>query len=298
MNNKNRFTAIGVALTCLLLLPNVSFSETTIINQPSGLYISGQYKPSVSVFSDFSVKEANVATKHLIALKKSVDSINAEKATPHNQGLGKPDNFNIPYKVEFEDNAVSFSGVIGYSFPEGPRIEIETSYEEFDVKNPGGYTLNDAFRYFALAREIESDQNKFQPKNANSNSSNKIYHTVMRNDGISVLSNMINICYDFSLDNLPVLPYICGGTGVDTIEFFDSLHIKLAGQAKIGITYPLSSNINLFAGGYYHKVIGNRFKNLKVQHIAELNDAPKVTSAVATLNISYFGGEIGARFIF
>ncbi|WDM85428.1 P44/Msp2 family outer membrane protein [Ehrlichia sp. JZT12] len=128
---------------------------------------------------------------------------------------------------------------------------------------------------------------------------NKVSHTVMRNDGLAISSNMINVCYDFLLDQLPALPYICGGIGVDAIEFFDALHIKLASQIKLGITYLLSSNINLFIDGYYHRVIGNnKFKNLKVQHVAELHDAPKVTFAVATLNVGYIGGEVGVRFIF
>ncbi|MGN7618839.1 MAG: P44/Msp2 family outer membrane protein [Ehrlichia sp.] len=300
MNNKNRFTVVGISMACLLL-PNMSFSEATITNIPSGLYISGQYKPSVSAFSDFSVKETNVITERLIALRKDVDSIDIGTTSPSDSGIGKPDNFNIPYKVEFQDNAISFSGSIGYSFHKGPRIEMEVSYEKFDVKNPGGYVVNDAFRYFALARQTQDIGRNgvvtLQPQSDTSGSN--VFYTVMRNDGVGVLSHVINACYDFFLYNLPVLPYICGGVGLDAIEFFDSLHIKLAGQAKVGITYSLSSNINLFADGYYHKVMGgNQFKNLRVQHVAELSYVPKVTSAVSTLTISYFGGEIGIRYIF
>ncbi|MCZ6902519.1 MAG: P44/Msp2 family outer membrane protein, partial [Rickettsia endosymbiont of Ixodes persulcatus] len=52
------------------------------------------------------------------------------------------------------------------------------------------------------------------------------------------------------------------------------------------------------ADGYYHKVIGNQFKNLNVQHVVNLTEAPKATSAVATLNIEYFGSEFGLKFIF
>nr|ABO36253.1 Omp-1-13 [Ehrlichia ewingii] len=298
MSNKKKLFTISTALY-LLLSPNISFSETIVddIDRQFRLYISGQYKPSLSVFSNFSVKETNVTTKYLTALKKDADPTEKTGSTPHEKGLGKPDNFNIPYKVEFEDNAVSFSGAVGFSYPEGLRIEIEASYEEFDVKNPGGYTISNAFRYFALVRESESSKEP-QPKNPNSAGNNKIFHTVMRNDGVAISSITINGCYDFSLSQLPVLPYICGGIGIDTIDFFDALHIKFAGQGKLGITYPLSGNINLFADGYYHKVISNQFKNLNVQHVAELNDDPKVTSAVATLNISYFGGEIGVRYIF
>ncbi|AHX03229.1 surface antigen family protein [Ehrlichia chaffeensis str. Heartland] len=294
MNKKNKFI-IATALIYLLSLPSVSFSEVTnrSTKKHSGLYISGQYKPSVSVFSSFSIKETNAITKNLIALKKEVDSL-AVDATA-NSGISKPGNFTMPYIAAFEDNAFNFNGAIGYTFTEGPRIEIEGFHEEFDAKNPGGYGLNDAFRYFALARDMSATQNKFEPKDQ---SSSKVFHTVMRNDGLSIISIMVNSCYDFSSDNLLVSPYICGGIGVDAIEFFDALHIKLACQGKLGITYQLSYNISLFADGYYHQVIGNQFRNLNVQHVAELNDAPKVTSAVATLNVGYFGAEVGVRFIF
>ncbi|RZB12685.1 P44/Msp2 family outer membrane protein [Ehrlichia minasensis] len=294
MNNKLKFTIINTALVCLLSLPNISFSKTTN-NKHYGLYISGQYKPSVSVFSSFSVKETNVITKNLIALKKDVDSI--ETKSDASVGISNPGNFTIPYTAVFEDNAVNFNGTIGYTFVEGTRVEVEGSYEEFDVKDPGGYTkIKDAYRYFALAREMNITSNKFEPKEKAS--SNTIYHTVMRNDGLSITSVIINVCYDFSLNNLLVSPYICGGVGVDAIEFFDVLHIKFAYQSKLGITYSLPSNISLFAGLYYHKVMGNQFKNLDVQHVAKLATAPPITSAVATLNIGYFGGEIGARLTF
>ena len=159
---------MGIALTtCLFLLSNVSFSESITISKPSGLYISGKYKPSVSVFSNFSVKETNVVTKNLIGLKKDTDSISISDLNSHSSGIGNPSNFNIPYKPEFQDNFVSFSGAVGFLYAEGPRIEIEASYQEFDVKNPGGYTALDGFRCFALAREIDTNNSESkQPQQA------------------------------------------------------------------------------------------------------------------------------------
>ncbi|AHX04949.1 P44/Msp2 family outer membrane protein [Ehrlichia japonica] len=300
---KNKFIAISTALVCLLSSPNISFSETvnSKIEKHFGLYISGQYKPSVSVFSNFSVKETNVATKQLIALKKDIDSVEID-ASNADKGISKPEHFNIPYTVEFQDNAVNFNGAIGYSFSEGPRIEVEGFYEKFDVKNPGGYTkVKDAYRYFALARDLEAT--KFQPKNKSSSSSSPpptpgVFHTVMKNDGLSILATIVNVCYDFSLDELSVSPYICVGMGINAIEFFDVLHVKFAYQSKLGISYQLFPKINLFVNGYYHQVIGNQFKNLNVQYVYDLEKAPKVTSAVATLDVAYFGSEAGIRFTF
>ena len=296
MNNKSQFLIRCTLLMCMLLLPNISFAKVNN-EKHSGLYISGQYKPSVSVFSNFSVKETNFHTKHLIALKQDVDSVEIDSSGNADTGISKPDNFTIPYTAEFQDNHTNCNGSIGYAFAEGPRVEIELSYEKFDVKNPIGYTtVKDAYRYFALARETESSA--FQPKNNSSPSPTGIYHVVMKNDGLSILSNIVNVCYDFSLNNLPISPYLCGGMGINAIEFFDALHVKFAYQSKAGISYQILRKINLFIDVYYYQVTSNKFKNLKVQHVHELKDNPKVTSAVATLDIAYFGSEAGVRIIF
>ncbi|KJV63483.1 MULTISPECIES: P44/Msp2 family outer membrane protein [Ehrlichia] len=297
MSKKNKFIVAGTALMYLLLSPNISFSENINSNTNKlELYVSGQYKPSVSVFSNFSVKETNVPTKQLIALKKDVNSVEISKDAT--TGLSKTENFTIPYMPKFQDNVANFSGAVGFFYSKGLRIELEGSYEEFDVKDPGGYTtVKDAYRYFALARDTKTGET--QPKDKETSTSpNGIYYTVMKNDGLSISSAMINGCYDFTLGSLPVSPYMCIGMGVDAIQFFDALHIKFAHQGKVGITYSLSSNVNLFADGYYHKVLGNKFKNLNVQHVYELQNPPKATSAIATLDVGYFGGEVGARFIF
>ena len=300
MNSKSKFFIICTSLICLSSLPAIS-SSNFIGNSTkhSGLYISGQYKPSVSIFSKFSVKETNTNTVKLVALKKDVDTTsinNGNTDTGNNaQGISKATNFNCPYVADFQDNAFNFSGAIGYSFSEQLKIEIEGSYEEFDAKSPGKYILNDAFRYFALARKMGegTDPSPSSPKTEDK--VNSAYYTVMRNDGLSILSIMINGCYNLPLNDLSISPYFCTGIGVDAIEFFDALHLKLAFQSKLGVTYQLSHNISLFTNGYYHQVIGDQFKNLKVQYVKELHDKPPITSAVATLNVGYFGGEIGVR---
>ena len=282
MSNKKKFIIVGTVLVSLLsFLPITSFSTALNNNAENndviGLYVAGQYRPGISHFTDFGVKETNVVTQKLVRVKKNASSP---------LQLGTNSNFEEPYIAKFQNNAVSFSGTIGYSYPEGPRFEIEGSYEKFDAKDPKDCPVTDAFRHFALAREM------------NSNSPKSSKYTVMRNNGLSVTSIMINGCYDFAFDNLAVSPYICLGIGEDFIEFFDILHIKFAYQGKLGVSYGLSHRINIFADGYYHKVITNQFKNLSVNHVVDLDTFPKTTSAVATLNVGYFGGEIGVRFIF
>nr|AAR10937.1 MAP1-8 [Ehrlichia ruminantium] len=281
--NKNKSIIIGTALTFLLAFsPIESFSanqtdETIPITAPiSGIYFTGQYKPGISNFSNFSAKETNYNTQKLVRLKKDAKESNL---------LGVNTNFEDTYSVKFQNNIISFSGIIGYATSKGIRLEIEGAYESFDVKSPVGYSKDNAYyRYFALARSMTKEN----PKE----------FTVMKNNGLSVASIMINGCYDFALDDFALSPYICAGIGEDFIEFFDALHIKIAYQGKLGISYRESPKISLFIDGYYHHIIGNQFKNLSVHHAVELSEFPKNSSAVATLDIGYLGGEVGARFIF
>ena len=277
MINKKSLLIGTILLSLLSSLSTKAFSvinHSDINHNVSGLYFTGQYRPAVSHFSSFTVRETNVATQQLLSLQ-------SDKNEHH---ITSNSNFSGIYTAKFRDNAASFSGAIGYSYPESLKFEIEISYEKFDVKSTRNYQETNAV-IFALAREISS-QNPQTSK-----------YVVMKNSGLSVASVMINGCYNMSFYNLVVSPYICAGVGEDFIEFFDTLYIKLAYQGKLGVNYPLSSRFNIFADMYYHKVIGNQFKNLNVIHAVDLTEFPKTTSAIATLNVAYFGGEVGIRFI-
>ncbi|RZB12689.1 P44/Msp2 family outer membrane protein [Ehrlichia minasensis] len=288
MNSKKIFFILGSMLVCLaayLPIQSLSESNNVIYNtKHTGLYISGQYKPSVSHFSDFSVKETYVNTEALFGLKQGISSILRSSATTQ-----QVENFNVPYTAKFQDSLASFSVAVGYIAHHGPRIEVEGSYEEFDVKNPGNYTTTDAHRYIALAREKDQIYQTYPTTNK---------YVIIKNNGISVVSIIINGCYDIALNDSKILPYICAGFGGDFIEFFSAIRFKFAYQGKIGISYPLSSNTILFADGYYHKVISSQFKNLNVEHVVTDLTEFKVTSAIASLNIEYLGGEFGLKFIF
>ena len=290
MYKKYKLMTAGVVLFHMLFLPHVSFAKNTNSNK-LGLYISGQYNPSVSVFSNFSAKETNVHTKQLMALKKDIDSIEVD--TEGSRGISKSQNFKVLYTPKFQDNVAGLSGALGFFYSKGLRIEMGFSYEKFDAKDLGEYTkIKDAYRYFALVREMHGSL--ICPKDNNTGT----HYTVMRNDGISISSATVNGCYDFFCPSLSLSPYMCIGIGIDAIEFLNALHIKFACQGKLGVTYSVSPNVNLFADGYYHKVMGNKFKNLPVQYVNTLEEYPRVTSAIATLDIGYLGGEIGIRFIF
>ncbi|AHX03235.1 surface antigen family protein [Ehrlichia chaffeensis str. Heartland] len=294
-----KFNFINVILTFLLFLfPLKSFTihaDNNAIMQKIGLYISGQYKPSISYFKNFSVEENNNNTAlDLIGLKSDVTCI-----TEHI--LQDNTKFNTHYIAKFKNNFINFSSAIGYYSGQGPRLEIESSYGDFDVVNYKNYAVQDVNRYFALVRE--KDSSNFSPKPHESsqlshNNPKKSFYTLMKNNGISVASVIINGCYDFSFNNTAISPYVCIGVGGDFIELFEVMHLKFAYQSKIGISYPISPSITIFADGHYHKVINNQFKNLHVKYPYPLKDSPTITSAIAKLNIKYFGGEVGMRFIF
>ncbi|MGN7618836.1 MAG: P44/Msp2 family outer membrane protein [Ehrlichia sp.] len=285
MNNKGVFCIVGQVLICLAsFLPIRSFSESNDDSKPV-VYVAGHCKSSVSLFSNFSVKEASVNTKQLFGLRHNATSVK--------QGaMVNSVNFNVPYSATFQNNFANFSGAVGYISHRGPRVEVEVSHGKFDVKDLNNCIIQDACRYLTLARETTvSDSSRAVPKPQ--------AYVVMKNNGVSTISIIFNSCYDFSMNaSLKISPYACVGFGGDFIEFFDSVHTKFAYQGKLGINYPLSSKFILFVDGYYHSVIGNQFKNLSVKHVVNLDGKPNVTSATATLNIAHFGGELGLKFIF
>ncbi|AHX05091.1 P44/Msp2 family outer membrane protein [Ehrlichia japonica] len=291
MVKKLNFVNAVLALL-LFLFPFQSFTISignNTLTQQVGLYISGQYKPSISYFKNFSVAENNKIVD-LIGLDTGVTYITETT-------LQDDTKFNIPYIAKFKNNFTNFSSAIGYYSGQGLRLEIEGSYGNFDVVNCKNCVVKDANRYFALVREKKTDA--FSPKAHDGTNGNKTsYYTFMKNNGISIASVMMNSCYDFSFNNLKISPYVCVGIGGDFIEFFEATYIKFACQSKIGINYIISPSISIFTDGYYHKVINNQFKNLHVKYPYTLKNSPTITSATVKLNLGYFGGEVGMRFIF
>ena len=293
MRKKIYFISV-VSVFSFLLLPIQSFTLSTdnnnTVNQNFGLYLSGQYKPGISHFKNFSIKETTKDV-HLFALKNDVTNTTKEAL------IKAPENFNRPYTAQFKNSFTSFSGAVGYHSNQRLRLELEGSYEKFDIVSCKNCAVKDANKFFALARGTETSNN--QPKNNESQGlekNKKSFFTFMKNNGISIASVMINGCYDLS-NNTKISSYVCGGIGGDFIEFFDLMHVKFSYQGKLGISYLISPSTSLFVDGYYHRVINNKFKNLHVTYAYPLKDQPTTTSAIAQVNIGYFGGEVGLRFI-
>nr|AAY59054.1 MAP1-6 [Ehrlichia ruminantium] len=296
--NKNRKLILNTALVFSLLsfLPHQALSIPTnnSISKYSGIYFSGSYKLEFPSLDNFSIKETTFNTKQVIGLSK-------KKEANVKDILGYHVAFNEPYTPTFQDTVSGFSGTVGYSYNNKLRSEIEVSYEKFDAGIPEGSIygdyIEDAYRYFGLARETSYSLGSSSLTTPKYN-----HYVVMKNNGVSITSLMVNNCYQFSTSQSnKILPYICGGVGTDLVQFFNKLHIKLACQVKLGTSYSLSPHYQLFANIYYHEVIGNNFNKLNPVRIVLPKDTTSTelgnVSATSTLNISYFGSEIGLRFI-
>ncbi|MGN7618830.1 MAG: P44/Msp2 family outer membrane protein [Ehrlichia sp.] len=214
----------------------------------TGSYITIEYQPSLSNFRNFRIKETGFNTSSPIGLVRSAR--NAEASV-----LGVPQHF---YTQQQSDSYKSYGNdLLGFGASVGLlvkslRVEFEGSYKRFDIKHLVNYASRDGHRYFAIPRDTFF--NKSIP--------NKMLgYTVAKNNGISVASNMVNLCYEL-IKYSSFTPYVCLGVGGDFIELFDSMRIKLAYQGKVGVSYPITSRLVFSISGQYHRVVGSKFKLL------------------------------------
>ena len=277
MYNKINYIVMYTIILVILLLPVKSFSAL-IDNMEKdkkvpSIYVSSQYKPSISHFRNFSIHEANSKTKNSLEFEKNIitNLSSILKSNVHNT---------IPYNLQFQDNTTSFSGTIGYS-SKGLRLEAEGSYEEFYIKYSN--------ELFIIS------SNKHHSEIYNTNLQNFAF---ARDNKLSITSIMVNTCYDILISHTSAVPYLCTGIGGDLIGLFNATYFKLAYQGKFGVSYLINNNILLFSDIYYHKIIGNEFKNLYIQYVTNSNISERITPILANLDIGYFGSEIGVRFIF
>ncbi|RZB12265.1 P44/Msp2 family outer membrane protein, partial [Ehrlichia minasensis] len=228
MNCKKIFVATAL-MSLMYSLPNLSFSDTIQDGKISGdFYISGKYMPSVSQFGVFSATEEKVSTAQLYGLKN--DWLGRQHPT-HNDN----DFNNKGYSFKYENNPfLGFAGAIGYSMY-GPRIELEVLYEVFEVKNQNN-CRNDAHKYCALCQSGASHDTS--PATGR--------YVLLKNEGLTDISFMINACYDIVTDGIPFSPYVCVGVGTDLVSMFDTINPKISYQGKLGLSYPINPEASVF----------------------------------------------------
>ncbi|UTO55795.1 P44/Msp2 family outer membrane protein [Neoehrlichia mikurensis] len=233
-----------------------------------GFYIGGQYKPGIGVIGDLSVKADSIDIKAILALKADAtaeDPVAADKNTPSevSKFIQKPGNFKGFYKPTYNNSFAGFSGLIGYSTPNGVRLELEGSFENFELKNSNKCTLKNAYKYFAAAAKLKDGNNdEIDDAAAENNENHNKYYYVIKNSNISAAATMINLCYDFTSDALgngEISPYLCAGVGASLVKALNMPHVKFSYQAKAGVNYFLSNSVAIFADAYYHATHDNTF---------------------------------------
>ncbi|WP_249548960.1 P44/Msp2 family outer membrane protein [Anaplasma phagocytophilum] len=119
---------------------------------------------------------------------------------------------------------------------------------------------------------------------------------------ISSTSVMLNACYDLFSEVLGIMPYTCIGLGSNFVSVVDGkVTPKLAYKLKAGLSYKFSPEVSAFAGGFYHRVVGDgEYVDLPVKHLSyDLSPRGRTQeTAVAKFSMSYVGGEFGVRFAF
>ncbi|UTO55929.1 P44/Msp2 family outer membrane protein [Neoehrlichia mikurensis] len=111
---------------------------------------------------DLSVKADSIDIKAILALKADAAAENVAGAnnvpSEVSKFIQKPDNFKGFYKPTYNNSFAGFSGLIGYSTPNGVRLELEGSFENFELKNSNKCTLKNAYKYFAAAAKLKAFQ--------------------------------------------------------------------------------------------------------------------------------------------
>ncbi|CEI84727.1 Surface antigen msp4 [Ehrlichia minasensis] len=241
-------------VSCAILIYNIEKNIKLL-----SLYISSQYKPSISQCSNSLIQE------HYSKEKNTKISV-----------LNSSTNSTIPYNIQLGNSTTNFSRTIGYPF-KGLRSEVEGFY---DIKN-----TNDSLR-INLSKHFSKMYNEdFQD------------FITVRDNKLSIIFAIANTCYDILINNIRALSHLCIGVGVGAIEFFNGMSFKIVYQAKTGLSHLINSNVIPFFNVHYHKVIVNKFKNLPLQNSISINAFQGVISALANID-GYFGSEVGVRFIF
>ena len=267
---------------CIVLIfftSHVSSAQGLSDDISKNLYVGVQYKPARHHLSSLIIKETSSNIVATFALKKDASGSDVLKTNT---------NFNVKYDPHYKNNNSGLAGILGYHYNNNFRIESEVSYETFNLKTDG-YKIAGFEKHIALARQLD---------NNNHPTANQ-YVTVI-NNGIGITSVLINACYDsININQTNMTIYSCIGFGADVVDFLSKYNTKLSYQGKAGISYPLSSKIMLFAEGYYHGLLGKKFNGIPVNYPCD-NYTPSITgktTALAMLNIRYYGGSIGVRFI-
>nr|ABD93656.1 major outer membrane protein P28-16 [Ehrlichia muris AS145] len=288
MKYKKTFT-----VTALVLLTSfthfIPFYSPARASTISGHFcISGKYLPSATHIGVFSAKEDRSTTLGVYGMEPDSDCCVIPSTTCS-------DTFTFPnYSFKYKNNPfLGFAGAIGYSIGNS-RIELEVSHEIFDTKNPGNNYLNDSHKYCALSHgsHICSDGNSGDWYTAKTDK-----FVLLKNEGLLDQSFVLNACFDVKTEGIPFSPFISAPIGIDLVSMYDAIYRTISFHANLRLCYTITPEASVFAGGHFHKVIGNEFKGIPTL-LPDGSNIKVQQSATVTLDVCHFGLEIGSRFFF
>ncbi|QJC27908.1 major surface antigen 4 [Anaplasma platys] len=234
-------------------------------------YVSGNYSPTFPSITSFDIRESGRDSSSVKSYSKTAPTLN----------ISQPENFNQEgHTFKFAKNLLtSFEGAAGYAMG-GARVEVEAGYKKFAATSDVDYKHADAHQFVGIGREpVFADGNYF----------------VMKIDSITDISVMLNACYDVMHTDLPVSPYVCAGLGASFVDIANQTTSKLAYKGKVGVSYQLTPEISLIAGGFYHGLFDEKFENIPANN--RVNFAGEALATVKA-NIASYGFNLGARFAF
>lgn len=264
---------------CSLLISGSSFASSVSRDSISdsgsvmngSFYVSGSYSPAFPSITSFDIRESGKEVSYIKSYSKAANALDIAAHANFNQA---------GHTFKFAKSLLtSFEGATGYAMG-GARVEIEAGYKKFVSVADGDYKHADAHNYVGIGRADVYDANNY---------------FVMKIDSVTDTSVMLNACYDVMHTDLPVSPYVCAGLGASFVEIAKHAISKFAYQGKVGVSYQLTPEISLVAGGYYHGLFDEQYDNIPAS-----NRVGIVGEAAANVkaNIANYGFNLGARFAF
>nr|ADH15871.1 major surface protein 4 [Anaplasma marginale] len=234
-------------------------------------YVGAAYSPAFPSVTSFDMRESSKETSYVRGYDKSIATID----------VSVPANFSKSgYTFAFSKNLItSFDGAVGYSLG-GARVELEASYRRFATLADGQYAKSGAESLAAITRDANITETNY---------------FVVKIDEITNTSVMLNGCYDVLHTDLPVSPYVCAGIGASFVDISKQVTTKLPYRGKVGNSYQFTPEISLGAGGGYHRLFDESYKDIPAHHSVEFSGEAK---ASVKAHIADYGFNLGARFLF
>nr|AVH68953.1 major surface protein 4 [Anaplasma phagocytophilum] len=263
---------------CSLLISGSSFaySGNNDASDVSGVmngsfYVSGSYSPSFPSISSFDISESDRGGSYVKGYNKNLSTLNVSDPISFTQ--------NDPSFKFAKSLLTSFDGATGYAIG-GARVEVEVGYKKFETLAESDYKHVESHNFVAVGRDATLTPDNF---------------FVMKIDSVKDISVMLNACYDVMHTDLPVSPYMCAGLGASFINIADHVTSKLAYRGKVGVSYKLTPEISLIAGGFYHGIFDEQYAGIPASNRVNIAGG---AAAKVKANIASYGFNIGARFAF